>query len=253
VAEVEMLKLIACNVFMREACWAIAQSPHIIDVEFTELGEHSRPENLRQIIQARIDAVENGPKQYEAILLLFGLCGNSTVGVQARKTPLVLPRAHDCCTILLGSRAKFVEHFGAAPSTPFSSCGYLERGEYFLRTQEDGTTAVETGDNGYKSLVEQYGEEDAKFIWEQMHPQHDANKRAVFIDLPQTQPLGHASRFQLKVLEAGKEYVHLDGDIRLIQNLINGSWAAEEYLTVAPGEIIEGVYDHEKVIRSKKA
>lgn len=245
-----MLKLISCNVFMREACWCIASSPHVIDPEFTELGEHSRTQALREIIQARIDAAENCGKQYEAILLLFGLCGNSVVGVQARKTQLIIPRAHDCCTILLGSRQRFVENFAQAPSTPFSSAGYFERGEYFLRTSDDGSVSVETGD-GFKAMVEQYGEEDAKYIWEQMHPEHDANRRAVFVELPQTRHLGHASRFQAKALEAGKEYVHLDGDIRLIQNLIHGQWDAQEYLVVPPGKTIEGVYDYEQVVRAR--
>lgn len=245
-----MLKLIACNVFLREACFCIAQSPQIVDPEFTELGEHSRPESLRQLLQSRIEATEAAGKKYDAILLLFGLCGNASVGLQARSTPIVMPRAHDCCTILLGSRSRFVEHFGNAPSTPFSSAGYLERGEYFLRTNEAGQAEVSTGD-GYQAMVEQYGEEDAKFIWEQMHPQHDHNRRAVFIDLPQTQHLAHAGRFQQKVADAGKEYVHLDGDIRLIQNLIFGNWPEDEFLVLKPGQTIEGVYDHDQIVRAK--
>ena len=118
-----MFKLIACNVFMREACYCISQSPHAIDVEFTELGEHVRSDALRQLIQSRIDAAEDSGKPYEAILILFGICGNAGIGLAARKTRLVMPRAHDCCTILLGSRARFQEHFGAQPSTPFGSAG----------------------------------------------------------------------------------------------------------------------------------
>lgn len=245
-----MLKLISCNVFLREACWCIAQSPHIVDPEFTELGEHAQSDMLRRTIQARIDAAETCGKKYDAILLLFGLCGNAAVGVQARSTQLVIPRAHDCCTILLGSREKFVEHFGANPSTPFSSSGYLERGEYFLRTSDDGTATVGIGDS-YAEMVKQYGEEDAKFIWEQMHPQHDQNQKAVFIDLPQTAHLNHAARFQQKVADAGKEYLRLDGDIRLIRNLIDGNWDPKDYLIVPPGRTIDGVYDHEQVVRAK--
>jgi len=42
------LKLISCNVFQREASWCIARSPHVIDVECTELGEHARSVGLRQ-------------------------------------------------------------------------------------------------------------------------------------------------------------------------------------------------------------
>ena len=106
------LKVIACNVFTREVCLCIARSPHVIDVEFTELGEHINCAQLREAIQERIDATDLSAKNYEAVALAYGLCGNSIVGLTARQTPLVIPRAHDCCTILLGSKQKFQEHFG---------------------------------------------------------------------------------------------------------------------------------------------
>ena len=126
----------------------------------------------------RIDATEASGKNYDAILLLFGVCGNATVGIQARRTRLVIPRAHDCCTILLGSKASFTEHFGKAPSTPFSSAGYIERGSYFLRTEDDGSAHVQMGDS-YQALVEKYGEEDAKYIWAEMYPEHKDRKSVV--------------------------------------------------------------------------
>ena len=245
-----LLKLISCNVFQREASWCIARSPHIIDAEYTELGEHARSNGLRHLIQSKIDATETSGKNYDAILVLFGLCGNATVGLQARKTQLVMPRAHDCCTILLGSRAKFTEHFGDAPSTPFSSAGYLERGEYFLRTNDDGAAMVTTGD-AFKALVAKYGEEDAKYIWAEMHP-NLGNDKAVFIDLPQTSHLGYAEQFQAKAEAAGKRAVKLPGDIRLIESLIAGNWDPKEYLVVPPASAVEGVYDWDEVIRAKK-
>ena len=243
------LKLISCNVFQREASWCIARSPHVIDPEYTELGEHARSAGLRELIQGRIDATEASGKAYDAILLLFGLCGNATVGLRARATRLVIPRAHDCCTLLLGSRARFAEHFGDAPSTPFSSAGYLERGDYFLRTGDDGGTGVQIGD-AYQELVGKFGEEDAKFIWAEMHPDH-GNEKAVFIDLPQTRHLDFAAKFEAKAKAAGKQPVRLDGDIRLIENLLQGKWDEKEYLVVPPANAIEGVYDWDEVVRAK--
>ena len=245
-----LLKLISCNVFQREASWCIARSSHVVDPEYTELGEHARSAGLRQLIQDRIDATEASGKAYDAICLLFGLCGNATAGLKAGKTRLVLPRAHDCCTILLGSKARFVEHFGQAPSTPFSSSGYLERGSYFLRTSDDGSASVQMGD-AYQALVEKFGEEDAKFIWAEMHPENGDSK-AVFIDLPQTRHLGYAEKFEAKAKEAGKQSVRLEGDIRLIESLIQGNWDEKEFLIVPPGGAIEGVYDWDQVVRVKR-
>jgi len=248
-----LLKLIACNVFMREACACIAQSPHIIDVEFTELGEHIHPEGLRATLQGKIDAASQSVKGYDAILLLFGLCGNAGVGLQARQVPLVMPRAHDCCTILLGSREAFKEHFGPNPSMPFSSVGYLERGDYYLRTEQDGEATMHFGD-AYAALVEEYGEEDARYIWETMHPTLPGAEQhqVVFIDLPETAHLGYAEQFHAKAEADGKACLPLPGNIRLINGLICGEWQPADYLTVPPGHQTSGVYDFEEILRAVK-
>ncbi len=243
-----LLKLIACNVFLREACLCVSRSPHVFDVEFTELGEHVHSDTLRASLQARIDAADSAGKAYDAILLLFGVCGNATVGLQAGRVPLVLPRAHDCCTILLGARERFVEHFGDHPSTPFSSAGYLERGDYFLRV-EDGENKLFVGD-AFAALVEQYGEEDARYVWETMHPEPAEGHPAVFIDLPETAHLGYAEEFRVKAAAEGRACTRLDGDIRLIRGLIDGEWSAAEYLTVPAGQRITGVYDYTEVVRA---
>lgn len=242
------LKLIACNVFQREACLCLADTPHLVDVEFLELGEHVRSNSLREKLQARIAAADAAPTPYDAILLLYGLCGNATAGLRAGKTPLILPRAHDCATILLGSKEAFKTHFGDNPSRAFGSVGYLERGDYFLRAA-DGNTALIVGDNAYAAYVEQYGEEDAKFIWESMHPK-SADDTALFIDIPETAMLGAAETFRRKAEAEGKTFIRLAGNLRLIRNLIHGRWDAADYLTVQPGETIAGVYDWDEIVRS---
>jgi len=248
-----LLRLIACNVFQREACLCLAQSPHVIDAEFTEIGEHVHSATLREQLQRRITAAEESPKKYDAILLLFGLCGNSTVGLRTSHTPLVMPRAHDCCTILLGSRERFREHFGANPSTPFSSVGYFERGEYFLRTVDDRTEL--TYEDPYKAYVEQYGEENAKYIWEAMHPEGlgEAEAKVVFIGHPETAHLGAEARFRGKAEAEGKVCVTLEGSLRLIRALVNGEWNPDEFLVVSPGETTVGVYDWSEIVRAKPA
>jgi hypothetical protein len=244
-----LLKLIACNVFLREACLAIADSPHVIDPEFLELGEHVQSERLRRALQAKIDETEDAAKTYEAILLLYGLCGNAAVGLQARKTPLVLPRAHDCCTILLGSKQRFQEHFQDRPSTPFSSVGYLERGEYFIRT--DGNGQIQYGDQ-FAALVEQYGEDNARYIWDNLHPPglESDDHRAVFIDVPETSLLGGEQRFREQAQREGKQVVRLTGDLRLIRSLLHGEWDAADFLVVPPGQQIAGVYDWQEIVRA---
>ena len=121
------LKMIVCDVLMREVCLLIAKCPHIFDLEFTERDSHDQSDNLRKNLQDKIDDAVG--KKYDAVLLGYGLCGNATVGLEARDTRVVIPRAHDCCTLFLGSKEKFHQHFKDNPSQPFSSPGYTERGD----------------------------------------------------------------------------------------------------------------------------
>ena len=241
------LKLISCEVFFRELSYCAALSPHTIDIEFTEKDAHERSPHLRGIIQEKIDAAESSDTRYEAILLGFGLCGNSIAGLNARATKLVVPRAHDCCTLFLGSRERFKEHFKDNPSMPFSSAGYLERGTSFMResTLEETLGADET----YRKYVEQYGEENARYLMETLHtaPHQD---RVVFIDVPEFSHLGYADRCREQAESEGRAFTRLQGSLRLFRALTAGDWNDEEFLIVEPGGTVEPTYDWDQIVRS---
>ena len=167
------MKLICCDVLFRMACRAAARSKNIIDLEFTPLQSHVEPDKLRALIQGVIDKADSDGV-YEAILLGFGLCGNSTAGLTARRRPLVIPRAHDCCTLFLGSREKFASCFGDRLSAQWSSHGYLERNhEYSGGTDINKSLGL---DKDYAALVDQYGEENAEYIWDTLHPARNVGK-----------------------------------------------------------------------------
>ncbi len=244
------LKIIACDVLMREVCYSTALSPHTIDLEFTDKGAHDQSDYLRSLIQDRIDETEAGERDYDAILLVYGLCGNSTAGVTARKTQLVIPRAHDCCTLFLGSRKRFEEHFRDNPSLPFSSTGYVERDGEYLRESSVGTSL---GLNKtYEEYVELYGEENAAFIMETLTPAQEAHgDRVVFVDVPEFAHLGYAERCRLAAESESKEFVLLRGDMRLIRELVNGNWDSAEFLVVAPGETVAPAYDWDRIVEAK--
>lgn len=238
-------KLICCEVFMREACLAIASSPHTIDPVFTPKGAHEKSDYLRGLIQSKIDELE-AEGEYDAVLLGFGLCGNSTAGIQARSIPLVIPRAHDCCTIFLGSKEKFSEYFGDNLSAEWSSAGYMERGDSYLR--ETDTGELLGLDKSYEDLVEMYGEENAQYLWETLHPNLHSNE-LIYIEIPETAHLGYQKKLEELALEQGKTVRILNGDMRLIRNLIDGAWNEKEFLIVPPGETIKAVYDKDEIIR----
>ena len=243
------LKLICCEVFFRMACLTASQSENTVDLEFTPLKAHTEADDLRSKIQAAIDRTEAEGGDYDAIVLGFGLCGNSVAGIKARNLKLVIPRAHDCCTIFLGSRHKFVQNFGDRLSAKWSSHGYLERtGDYFGGTELAKSYGFS---REYDELVEQYGEENAQFVWETLHPKlPDQDK--IYIRVEPFELFGFFEKFQQKVREEAEDGQEpkiqvLDGSIRLMSKLLNGEWD-DEYLVVQPGKSIQPVYDMEQII-----
>lgn len=169
---------------------------------------------------------------------------------EARNTRLVIPRAHDCCTIYLGSRRRFKDLFADNPSRPFSSAGYMERGDSYLH---DGDTGRLLGlDRSYEQYVAQYGEENARYIMQTLVLSRDANTddKVLYIDVPETSREVYASACRESAEKEGRQFIRVEGDIRLICKLVEGSWDEEEFLIVEPGQMTQAVYDWEEIIRA---
>ena len=120
----KLLKVIACEIAVRELCHIAATSPSIVDFEFLTQGYHDTPAAGRVEIQKRIDAVPKG--KFDAIVLGYGLCSNILTGLTTAHTPLIIPRAHDCITFFLGSKERYQEFFDANPGTYYYTSGWLE-------------------------------------------------------------------------------------------------------------------------------
>ena len=111
---------LACEVLARPLYLCAAHSAHRVDIQLIQRGLHNQPANLRTVLQAAVDAASEKP--YDAIALGYGLCGQATSGITARSKPLVIPRAHDCITLFLGSRAGCVFMVISVARTCRSKC-----------------------------------------------------------------------------------------------------------------------------------
>ena len=239
-------KVISCNVFQRELEYCAGRTDAELSLEFLELGEHAHPTQLREKLQAGIDAVAAAPPQFDAVLLGYGLCGRAADGLTARRERLVIPRSHDCCGILLGSRKKFEHYFRDMPSTPFSSPGYVEHGDYFFRDGE-----MMFGD-GYDALVEQYGEDNAKYIYEAMHPTLDGQLQPIYyLETPGFLFPELRERCREHAVAEGREFKLLPGDLRLLQMLLDGNWPAAEFLVLNPGETVHMRGDWDRIFTAQ--
>jgi hypothetical protein len=236
------LKLIACEVAFRELCYCAARSPNLIDLEFLSQGYHDNPEIGLRRLQDRIDQIE--PERYEAILLGYGLCNNMLAGLAAGHTPLIVPRAHDCITFFLGSSRKYQELFSQHPGTFYYTSGWLEHrqrgGERPERRQGAGLGA----DKSFEDMVAQYGEDNARYLTEFMNAWTQHYSRGVFIDFPFSSHLDHRQHVQATCSAHGWEYEETEGDLGLLQDLLDGTWDDDRYLRVEPGQRLHPSHDH---------
>ena len=227
--------MIACEILYREACFCAALCDNIIDITFMQKGLHDiGSEKMSLKLQAEIDQVD--PEKYDAILLCYGLCNNGVQNLHGN-IPIIIPRAHDCITLLLGSKEKYTEYFQENPGTFFKSPGWIER-DVNPGEAEDGVMSQLGLQKSYEEYVEQYGEENADYIMEIMGNWETNYTKMTFINTR----LGNVDSDRKTSREAAEEkdweFEEIDGDIGLIQKLMGGQWHEDEFLMIQSGKKI---------------
>jgi hypothetical protein len=239
------LKCFSCEALTRMVYFCAAQSPHLVDVELVRIGLHNEPLNLRALLQEKIDAIRR--EDYDAIILAYGLCGQATQGLVAKNMPVVLPRAHDCITLFLGSRARYQAQFEHNPGTYWYSLDYIERKEASGTFVALGSSIDSTNIQAkYEEYVEKYGEDNADYLMEVMGAWQSHYNRAAYIDLGIGNGATLEAQTQSEAERRNWNYERIAGDITLIRRLVNGDWD-QDFLVIQPGEEITMSYDADVV------
>lgn len=232
------LKLIACEVLLRELCHAIARSPHQVDFEFLPKGLHDLGgAEMSTRIQQQIDAVD--PTRHDAIALGYALCGNGLHGIQARALPLILPRAHDCIALLMGSREGYQQYFDANPGVYFRSTGWLERGQSLEQ--------VNPFSQSLEFLIEKYGEDNGRYLYEQFHSYRRTYRRLTFIQTGLEATSAFEDQARQEAAEKSWEFSKIPGSLVWFEALLSGDWDPHLFLTVPPGAQIRASFTEQVV------
>lgn len=208
----QKIKLICCKTMMDEID---AIKPENIAVDYVEYALHRNPDKLREELQRRIDDEEVA----EVLVFVYGLCSRGLDGLQAGDKTLIIPRVHDCISLLLGSRARYEEEFGADPGTYYLSKGWIDQNADPIQEYEENKA--------------KYGEENAKWISDESYRHY---KRVAFIDthLPDLGQYENYARSVAEFLQV--DYQAIRGEKSFFEKITGNSWG-KDFVVVKPGEI----------------
>ncbi len=236
------LQLIACKVLQREAYFCAARSPNVVDIVLMEQGLHNEPDRLRREVQKALERTQDiQGRPYDASLLGYGLCSNGAVGLTAA-IPIVIPRAHDCITVLLGSKERYQEYFDAHRGVYWYSPGWIESGK-------------QPSQERYERLLEEYtrkyGEDNAQYLMDVEQTWMKEYQWATYVDWG----LVAADDYKAFTRECAAflhwNYEELAGDTGLMQRFVDGIWSGEEFLVVPPGQKIAEDVTNKGIIKAQ--
>ncbi len=233
--------ILACDVLeletrriLQEAGWPCGE------VVFKEMGRHDYPELLNRELQEAVNQLEN--RGHDRIVFVYGLCSNSIVNLRAHDAEMVLPRAHDCITLLLGSKERYAEVHKQEPGTYWFSPGWCRGGRV------PGPDHFERLEAGYR---EKFDEEEVEFLMEMEREKYRKYSCAAFTDLGDgpVEEMKEKTRCSAKCL--GMRYEYFAGNDGLLKRLLLGPWDEENFLVVPPGKRAQFSAD-KRIIRCVK-
>jgi hypothetical protein len=234
-----LLKAIICEVLTREIESLIPGSPHKVDLEILTMGLHDLGVSMRPHVQDRIDAADDSG--YDAIVLGYALCGRGCEGLRAGRTQLVIPRAHDCIGLLMGSRYRFVEYFQDHPGVYYRSPGWIEFQKPGQRL--DQATSLKEHSLGERrsleELIAQYGEDNGRFLFEQFTSYRHKYSGLTYISTGVAQEDDLVNQARAEAVREGWSFEEVSGSLDLLRRLVNGEWDAADFLIIPPGAKVE--------------
>jgi len=220
------IAVILCGVLDLEIEHVARTAAHVIHLEKLPQGLHEEPAKLRQELQLAVDRVEAIP-DVQVITLGYGLCSRGTEEVRTRRCRLVLPRAHDCITLLLGSKERYADYVAQHPGTYWYSPGWIR-------------DHIPPGQERYEKLLadyrERFGEDNAQYLMETEQHWFQTYERATYVDLGVTDTAEDVAYTCRCAKWLGWQFDRQHGDLDLLRKLVCGPWDAERFLVLEPGQ-----------------
>jgi len=127
------------------------------EVCYFEIEQHLQIATLNEQLQQVIDNSSN-----HEVILLYGICGNATVGLRSGEHRVSILRVHDCTAVLSGGNQAFLELFGENLSQGWSSVNYHNYSKEGKSPVINNGTGFLVGKHAY---IDKYGEDNGEYLW----------------------------------------------------------------------------------------
>ena len=207
------------------------------------MGLHSLGVEMRPHLQERIVLADT--LGYDAILLGYALCGRGTEGLRAGRTQLVLPRAHDCIGVLMGSRHRYADYFANHAGVYYRSPGWVEFQTPDLKlqpafaSQKDGFGEQST----LEELMAKYGEDNGRFLFDQFSAFRRHYSGLTYISTGIASDNAGRAQAQAEAAKQSWAFEEVAGSLLLLDRLVNGPWDPADFLVIPPGCQIHAALD----------
>lgn len=238
------LALIACGVVARELTHLARTTAADLDLRLLPQGLHECPARLRAALQAAIDRLDaeaesrGVPPGRATIALAYGLCGTGTAGVRSARHRLVLPRAHDCATLVLGCRHRYRAAFDERPATYWCTPGWADHGALPSEARIEGCE---------RERAARHGEAAAAYLAELERAALSRYERCAFVAWAALEHGVQREAARRTAAERGWHLQSLEGDPSLLTDLVAGRWD-DRFLVLDPGQTAAPAADERVVV-----
>jgi hypothetical protein len=220
------IAVISCAVLETEISEFARDLPDVVRLEWLPQGLHNEPPKLREELQAAIVRLE-AQSDAEVIVLGYGLCCRGTEGVKTTRCRLVIARAHDCITHLLGNKERYAEYVKQNPGTYWYSPGWNKHAPM---------PGQERHEKLHREYVEKYGADNAEFLMESEQHWFKTYNNAAFVHLGAGDIDKELAYTRRCAAWLGWGCDHQRGDPALLKALLTGPWDNARFVVLEPGQ-----------------
>ncbi len=221
----EKTAIVLCAVWEEEMQYFHLNSLSFRKLVWLPMGLHDNPPELRRQLVQTISKLEADP-ELETVLFLYGWCGGGLEGLSSRRLHLVVPKAHDCISIMLGGRRAHEQFINESPGSFFYTPGWIREGR---APGPDRERTVR------QKFATRYQDpeilDDLVAADRESFAHHDC---AAYLDLTTSPQYENYTRKCAECL--GWKFRLLQAKDLLIRNLLEGNWNPEDFVIIPPGQ-----------------